>query len=400
MGWLSKYPRLTAAIVSSNPPHAIATAKGHLDQTRQVKQARRRTPSCVAPLAPSPVGDDPPPADVDLCIKTYILDDPLHADLTARFPVASRKGNQYLLVVCWHGYCHFEPMPSRTADSYVKAHNNVLVFFRALGRNPTILRLDNETSNKLELYLKSEHVQMQYVAPGTHRANKAERAIRTSKNHLISILCGTHPDCPLDLWDEFLEQAELAFAHLQPYTLDPSLCAYDGFHATRYDFVAHPIAPPGTLVVVHEKPAARGTWAPHGAKGYYLGPAVQHYHCWRTWILTTSSERISDTLQWFPIHVPLPGRNPHAMVTAAIHDLITAAQSLQATAQVPRATLQSHVLSATEELRAVIAIFEPPDPAAPPAVPAPGSLPQRQRVPELSAPPSPAPSPRPESGPS
>ena len=33
MGWLSKYPRLTAAMVSANPPHAIATAKGHLDQT-------------------------------------------------------------------------------------------------------------------------------------------------------------------------------------------------------------------------------------------------------------------------------------------------------------------------------------------------------------------------------
>ena len=42
-GWLAKYPRLTAAMVSTAPPHAIATAKGHLDQTRQVKKNRRRT---------------------------------------------------------------------------------------------------------------------------------------------------------------------------------------------------------------------------------------------------------------------------------------------------------------------------------------------------------------------
>ena len=41
-GWLAKYPRLTATMVSANPPHAIATAKGHLDQTRQVKKNRRR----------------------------------------------------------------------------------------------------------------------------------------------------------------------------------------------------------------------------------------------------------------------------------------------------------------------------------------------------------------------
>lgn len=38
MGWLSKYPRLTASMVSANPPHSVATAKGHLNQTRQVKR--------------------------------------------------------------------------------------------------------------------------------------------------------------------------------------------------------------------------------------------------------------------------------------------------------------------------------------------------------------------------
>ena len=38
MGWLSRFPRLNAAMVAANPPHAIATAKGHLDQTRQVNR--------------------------------------------------------------------------------------------------------------------------------------------------------------------------------------------------------------------------------------------------------------------------------------------------------------------------------------------------------------------------
>ena len=228
--------------------------------------------------------------DPDICIKTYDLNDrhePIHADLTARFPVTSRKGNQYLLVACWHGYCHFELLSSRKSDCYIAAYTKVLAFFRGLGHIPAILRLDNETSDKLEAYLRAEKIDIQFVPPGNHRALKAERNIRTSKNHLISMLFGTHSDFPLNLWDELVPQTELTLAHLQPYTLDRTKCAYDGIHPTRYDFVAHPIAPAGTLVVVHEKPSERGSWAPHGAKGYYLGPADKHYHCWRTWVLST-----------------------------------------------------------------------------------------------------------------
>jgi hypothetical protein len=294
MGWLSKYPRLTAGMVSANPPHSIATAKGHLNQTRQVKhKQQQRAPlirgrSTLAGVTPSPVGDHPIPVadptddDPDLCIKMVDLAEcrePVHADLTGCFPVDSSAGNKYVLVACWHNYIHFEPMPSRKASDYVAAYSRVLQFFRKLGRQPCIIRLDNETSTLLEAFFTTEKIDVQFVPPGTHRALKAERGIQTGKNHLISVLCGADPEFPLHLWDETLFQAELTLNHLRPYALDPSKCAYDGLHSQRYDFVAHPIAPVGTLVVVHDKPAERQTWPPHGVKGYYLGPAVRHYHC-------------------------------------------------------------------------------------------------------------------------
>ena len=270
MGWLSEFPRLTAAMVSAHPPHAIATAQGHLDQTRQVKKKRRSRSTRArdsVPAVPNPdTVDEDLFDDPDICVKTYDLNDPIHADLTAKVPVVSRKGNQYLLVACWHGYCHFELMPSRTASSYVHAYTKVLAFFRGLGRTPTILRLDNETSGKLEAYLKAENITMQFVPPGTHRANKAERNIRTSKNHLISILNGVHSDFPLYLWDDLVPQAEITLAHLMPYPADPTKCAYDGLHPNRYDFVAHPIAPSGTLVVVHDKDSLRHRHLPAGVR--------------------------------------------------------------------------------------------------------------------------------------
>jgi Reverse transcriptase (RNA-dependent DNA polymerase) len=58
--------------------------------------------------------------------------------------------------------------------------------------------------------------------------------------------------------------------------------------------------PPGTKVVVHEKPHQRGSWDPHGKLGWYLGPAMEHYRCHRCHINTTNSERISDTVEFFP----------------------------------------------------------------------------------------------------
>ena len=48
----------------------------------------------------------------DICVKNCNLNDPIHADLTGRFPIVSFKGMQYLLVACWHGYFHFELMAS------------------------------------------------------------------------------------------------------------------------------------------------------------------------------------------------------------------------------------------------------------------------------------------------
>ena len=41
-GWLNRIPRLTANMIAANPPNSVATAMGHLDQTRQVKRPRKR----------------------------------------------------------------------------------------------------------------------------------------------------------------------------------------------------------------------------------------------------------------------------------------------------------------------------------------------------------------------
>ena len=126
----------------------------------------------------------------------------------------------------------------------------------------------------------------QLVPPHLHRANAAERAIRTWKNHFISILCGLDPLFPLQLWDKLIDQVNLTLNLLRPSRLNPKMAA-EAMLNGPFDFNITPIAPIGTKCLVHEKPAVRGTWAPHGVDGWYVGPARDHYRCYTVYIPST-----------------------------------------------------------------------------------------------------------------
>ena len=83
-----------------------------------------------------------------------------------------------------------------------------------------------------------------------------------------------------------------------PSRLNPKLSAYAQLEGA-FNFTHTPLAQPGTRVIVHEKPTHRRTWAPHGVDGWYLGPAMDHYQCYRVWIPSTHAERIADTVKLF-----------------------------------------------------------------------------------------------------
>ena len=86
------------------------------------------------------------------------------------------------------------------------------------------------------------------------------------------------------------------------------------------------MAPPGTKVLVHEKPSQRGTWAPHGIEGYYIGPALEHYRCYTVNINNTKADRIADTLEWFPHCVNMPTTNNLDLLIATTKDILKALQ--------------------------------------------------------------------------
>jgi hypothetical protein len=301
------WPSFTVQEVSKYLPKSTATTMGHLDQQRKNLRSTKRKPK-VATMEDTDGINDSNPASETATHTGYAnlveVSDPSlksYSDLTGRFPVHSSQGNLYVLVVYLYdaNAILVQPLKNRSEGEQIKAYETIV------NRIPTHLQpkvhwMDNEASTALKRSLVEKYgIDYQLVPPHIHRRNAAERAIRTFKNHFIAGLCSTHPDFPLRLWDELLPQAEISLNLLRASRTQPNISAYQAVFGT-FDYNRHPLMPPGTKVIVHEKPGQRGSWDPHGKLGWYLGPALEHYRCHWCHIISTNNERIADTVEFFP----------------------------------------------------------------------------------------------------
>jgi hypothetical protein len=290
-GWI-KYPGITSKILKRHR-HRLRThesAAGHLDQVDQNHQPSRPTH-----LSTDRTNDDPATQPID--IITHVHQEGNHMDATGRFLAMSHRGHQYMLILYSEGsnYIKVIPMADRTKQSYLKAHKIALEFYSARGFKPTFQRLDNESSHDFAMHLQRNNIKIDLVPPHQHRRNKAERAIRTYKNHFIAMMSGVDPSFPMVAWNELLTHAEITVNLLRKCPSHPRLSAWAGMHG-EYDFDANPLAPPGTAVTVYETPDQRQSWAKHGVQGFYLGPALDHYRCYSVWVTHTGGLRTADTL--------------------------------------------------------------------------------------------------------
>ena len=82
------------------------------------------------------------------------------------------------------------------------------------------------------------------------------------------------------------------------------------------------MVPPGTRVILHSKPDQRKSWAFHGEKGWYVGPAPMHYRCVRCYIPKTNKERITDTVKFIPNCILIPNATIETQLSRTADDLI------------------------------------------------------------------------------
>jgi hypothetical protein len=81
------------------------------------------------------------------------------------------------------------------------------------------------------------------------------------------------------------------------------------------------MAPPGTIIISHETPNHRRTWDPCGQDGWYIGPALEHYRYYRVYINKTRSERVVETVDFFPTEAKIPFQSLRDLATEAAKQL-------------------------------------------------------------------------------
>jgi hypothetical protein len=249
----------------------------------------------------------------------------MYTDLTGCFPKMSSRGYKYILVLYdYNGNSiQAEPMKNRSDAEAIRAYSKIYDELTSKGLKTKFQKMDNEASTALKLFLNSKDIQFQLVPPQVHRQNAAERAIQTFKNHVVAMLCSTDTQFPIHLWDRLIPQAVITLNLILQSRINPKLSSHAQLNSL-FDYNKTPLAPPGTKVIIHEKPDRLGSWSPHGLNGWYVGPAMEHYHAHRVYCSTTGHERISDTVDFFPKHCKVSGLSSADAATIAALDLMNA----------------------------------------------------------------------------
>jgi hypothetical protein len=137
----------------------------------------------------------------------------------------------------------------------------------------------------------------QLVPQDMHHHNWAECAICTFKDHFMGILAGVDSSFQPYLWGLLLPQAELTLNLLQQATLNPQISVWEFFQGP-FDFNKMPLGPVGCCVLIHAKPASHWSWDFRAKNGFYIGPVLESYRCFKLVNADTKSKVISDAVKF------------------------------------------------------------------------------------------------------
>jgi hypothetical protein len=166
--------------------------------------------------------------------------------------------------------------------------------------------LDNKVSAAYrQAIIFTWQAKFQLVPPDMHRHNSAERMIWTFKNHFLSILAGVASPFPPYLLDLLLPQAELTLNILQQAALNPWISTWEFFHGP-FDFNKTPLRPVRYRVLIYAKPATWCLWDYQAKEGFYIGPPLDLYCCFKRVKNNTKSQVISDTVEFRHAYRTIP----------------------------------------------------------------------------------------------
>ncbi len=146
-------------------------------------------------------------------------------DYAGQLPTPCTSCAQYFQIACWGHYIDIQPLTSLRAAQTIKALTASVDFFRSHGIILDTLRMDNQQSYDLRETARILKLKKEFIAPEVKRPNRAERAIRTAKNHIIATRAGFHPDCSHAYLDKCLPQIVITLNLIHPFEYNDSISA-------------------------------------------------------------------------------------------------------------------------------------------------------------------------------
>ena len=147
----------------------------------------------------------------------------MYTNSTGAFPMRSFCNMHYMFVAYIYDLNAIlvRAMPSKNDGAMIAAFKEILATLNTRGYAPTLIVMDNECSKAVEAHIRSHNMDIHLIPPHNHHVNAAERVIATFKEHFISALATVNKDCPLQLLDDFLPQAEMTLNLLRFSREDP-----------------------------------------------------------------------------------------------------------------------------------------------------------------------------------
>ncbi len=165
----------------------------------------------------------------------------------------------------------------------------------------------------------------------------------------------------------------------------------------KFNFDATPLGPAGCCVQLHNKPSLRRSWDFRAQDGFYVGPALQHYRCYRVLTKKSRAVIISDAVEFRPHNLPTPHLTAEDKIIHALHAIN---RTIDRTTPAPT----DEQLTAIEILCSILKTYTqqprtPPPPGVPAPVPTPMPPPRTVpgQLPPPGVPPAPTPCPTPPS---
>eukprot|EP00957_Ditylum_brightwellii_P176129 13411749-Ditylum_brightwellii.AAC.1 len=299
-GYFKTWPGLASQQVAKHLKLTKAMCKGYIQKQQQNARSTKKRESVREEKQDLQQEENNKEMHlVYMVIMEYENIGKIYSDQTGQFPVTASKDNKYVMVLYVYdpNAILLQSLKNRTDAEITRAYKTNVMELKKAGYNPNFHRLDNEAPPNLKEYNKEKGITYQFTPPHMHQVNAAERAICTFKEHFIASLCSINAKFLLHLWFQLIKQAEMILNISRPCRRSPAIAANTAIWG-EFEYNRTPLALPGSKIITHKKTGQRGSWDPHRVDDWYIGPAMQHYRCFRVYCTWSRAERIGDTIDF------------------------------------------------------------------------------------------------------